>query len=164
VENLTTHGSTVPIFTVTFDLGWLKVHHGRMKKIIVTFLAITALVPFSIASAHQSGCHRWHSCPSDTGSYVCGDLGYTSGCPRVSPKVKPAVPTKKVVTPVAKKVAPVESKQNCNPNYSGCLKIGSTDYDCKGGSGNGPYYTGKVRVIGYDQYGLDRDHDGWGCE
>jgi hypothetical protein len=32
------------------------------------------------ASAHQSGCHRWHSCPSDTGSYVCGDLGYTSGC------------------------------------------------------------------------------------
>jgi hypothetical protein len=31
-------------------------------------------------SAHQSGCHRWHSCPSDSGSYVCGDLGYTSGC------------------------------------------------------------------------------------
>ncbi len=30
--------------------------------------------------AHRSGCHRWHSCPSDTGSYVCGDLGYTSGC------------------------------------------------------------------------------------
>ena len=27
-------------------------------------------------SAHRSGCHRWHSCPSDTGSYVCGDLGY----------------------------------------------------------------------------------------
>lgn len=27
------------------------------------------------ASAHPSGCHRWHSCPSDTGSYVCGGLG-----------------------------------------------------------------------------------------
>jgi hypothetical protein len=26
--------------------------------------------------AHQSGCHRWHSCPSDTGSYTCGDAGY----------------------------------------------------------------------------------------
>ncbi|MBB5364552.1 SH3 domain-containing protein [Deinococcus humi] len=33
------------------------------------------------AQAHRSGCHRWHSCPSDSGSYVCGDLGYTSGCP-----------------------------------------------------------------------------------
>src|SRR3954463_11677667 len=33
------------------------------------------------ASAHRDGCHRWHSCPSDSGSYVCGDLGYTSGCP-----------------------------------------------------------------------------------
>ncbi|MDQ4130039.1 MAG: hypothetical protein M3133_03465 [Actinomycetota bacterium] len=29
-----------------------------------------------MAEVHQSGCHRWHSCPSDTGSYVCGDLGY----------------------------------------------------------------------------------------
>lgn len=31
--------------------------------------------------AHRSGCHRWHSCPSDTGSYVCGDLGYSNYCP-----------------------------------------------------------------------------------
>jgi hypothetical protein len=34
-----------------------------------------------VADAHRSGCHRWHSCPSDTGSYVCGDLGHCSGCP-----------------------------------------------------------------------------------
>lgn len=31
--------------------------------------------------AHPAGCHRWHSCASDTGSYVCGDLGYCSQCP-----------------------------------------------------------------------------------
>jgi hypothetical protein len=45
------------------------------------------------ASAHQSGCHRWHTCPSDTGSYVCGDLGYpcqTSATP--PPSTPPAVP------------------------------------------------------------------------
>ncbi len=30
--------------------------------------------------AHRSGCHRWHSCPSDRGTYICGDLGYCSGC------------------------------------------------------------------------------------
>lgn len=52
----------------------------------------------------------------------------------------------------------------CNPNYSGCLKPDASDYDCIGGSGNGPYYTGRVRVIGYDEYGLDGDGDGWGCE
>jgi hypothetical protein len=34
-----------------------------------------------MAEAHRSGCHRWHSCPSDSGSYVCGDIGYCSGCP-----------------------------------------------------------------------------------
>jgi len=31
--------------------------------------------------AHRDGCHRWHSCPSDTGSYVCGDLGIDTYCP-----------------------------------------------------------------------------------
>jgi hypothetical protein len=31
--------------------------------------------------AHQSGCHRWHSCPSDHGTYECGDTGYCSQCP-----------------------------------------------------------------------------------
>jgi len=33
------------------------------------------------ADAHRSGCHRWHSCQSDRGTYVCGDLGYCSQCP-----------------------------------------------------------------------------------
>ncbi len=31
--------------------------------------------------AHQDGCHRWHSCPSDSGSYTCGDTGHCSECP-----------------------------------------------------------------------------------
>jgi len=31
--------------------------------------------------AHRSGCHAAHSCPSDTGSYVCGDTGHYSQCP-----------------------------------------------------------------------------------
>lgn len=52
----------------------------------------------------------------------------------------------------------------CNSNYSGCLNPNASDYDCAGGSGNGPYYTGRVQVLGYDEYDLDRDSDGWGCE
>lgn len=54
--------------------------------------------------------------------------------------------------------------ERCHPNYSGCLNPNASDYDCAGGSGNGPYYTGPVRVIGYDVFDLDRDNDGWGCE
>ena len=34
---------------------------------------------FHWSFAHRDGCHRWHTCPSDTGSYVCGDLGHGCG-------------------------------------------------------------------------------------
>jgi hypothetical protein len=40
----------------------------------------------------------------------------------------------------------------------------ASDVDCAGGSGNGPAYTGRVQVIGPDEYGLDHDGDGIGCE
>jgi resuscitation-promoting factor RpfB len=56
---------------------------------------------------------------------------------------------------------------NCTPGYSPCLREGPSDYDCYGGSGNGPAYTAPgvtYRVTGYDPYGLDADNDGWGCE
>lgn len=53
----------------------------------------------------------------------------------------------------------------CDPNYSGaCLDPYASDYDCEGGSGNGPDYTGEVTVVGVDHYGLDADGDGIGCE
>jgi hypothetical protein len=53
----------------------------------------------------------------------------------------------------------------CDPNYAGaCLDPDSPDYDCAGGSGNGPDYTGRVRVVGDDHFGLDADGDGIGCE
>jgi hypothetical protein len=54
---------------------------------------------------------------------------------------------------------------NCDPNYQGaCLDPNAVDYDCAGGSGNGPKYTGEVRVVGVDHYELDRNGDGIGCE
>jgi hypothetical protein len=57
-----------------------------------------------------------------------------------------------------------EAAEECNPNYSGCLDPYASDYDCEGGSGDGPLYTGTVEVIGYDEYGLDDDGDGIGCD
>jgi hypothetical protein len=53
---------------------------------------------------------------------------------------------------------------DCHPSYGGCLDRNASDYDCEGGRGNGPLYTGRVRVIGRDVFELDRDGDGWGCE
>jgi micrococcal nuclease len=47
--------------------------------------------------------------------------------------------------------------------YDPCIGPGP-DVDCAGGSGNGPRYSGPVRVYGSDPYGLDSDGDGHGCE
>jgi hypothetical protein len=56
--------------------------------------------------------------------------------------------------------------RHCDRNYTGrCLRPNVSDYDCAGGSGNGPYYvSGPFRVVGSDHYRLDSDHDGWACE
>jgi hypothetical protein len=57
------------------------------------------------------------------------------------------------------------SPGTCHTSYTGaCLTPGIGDYDCAGGSGDGPNYTGFVNVVGYDEFGLDRDGDGMGCE
>lgn len=58
--------------------------------------------------------------------------------------------------------ATTASTQNCQ-GYDPCLLPGY-DVDCRGGSGNGPRYSGPVRVTGSDPYDLDRDGDGFGCE
>jgi PASTA domain-containing protein len=72
-------------------------------------------------------------------------------------------------TIVIAKAAPKKSEggsSNCDPNYTGaCLNPNASDYDCAGGSGNGPLYVaGPVYVVGYDHYGLDSDGDGVACE
>lgn len=68
----------------------------------------------------------------------------------------------RAVSLVTAKPAP-QPPSNCTPGYSPCLPPAS-DYDCAGGTGDGPEYTGFVRVTGSDPYGLDSDGDGFGCE
>ncbi len=60
------------------------------SKILVLFVIFTGVLHVQPAHAHRDGCHRWHSCPSDSGSYECGDLGYYSECPN-QPSAKPVV-------------------------------------------------------------------------
>lgn len=50
----------------------------RLLAAVVPAILLVAFAPD--ASAHQSGCHAAHSCPSDTGSYVCGDTGNFTFC------------------------------------------------------------------------------------
>lgn len=92
--------------------------------------------------------------------------------PNSKPEITPAqlynennydlVPEKPILNSIEIETKP---QSECHPSYSdACLNPNASDYDCAGGSGNGPYYTGRVRVIGPDIFGLDRDRDGWGCE
>lgn len=65
---------------------------------------------------------------------------------------------------VSPPAATPSARRACDPNYSGrCLTPDAGDYDCRGGSGNGPNYTGRVQVVGVDRFGLDDDGDGVGC-
>jgi PASTA domain len=61
---------------------------------------------------------------------------------------------------------PTAPSGNCDPSYPGaCLDPTAEDYDCAGGSGNGPRYVqGPVQVRPPDPFGLDSDSDGIGCE
>lgn len=67
-----------------------------------------------------------------------------------------------VVSNLVKPLAPVAS--NCTTGYEPCLAP-APDYDCAGGSGDGPMYaTGPIYVSGSDPYDLDSEGDGVACE
>ena len=79
-------------------------------------------------------------------------------------RAKPRSVVRIVISDVQRAPDVSEESDNCTPGYSPCLPPES-DYDCRGGSGNGPgYVDGSVRVTGPDIYDLDRDGDGVGCD
>jgi cell division septation protein DedD len=86
--------------------------------------------------------------------------------PAATPTPKPtAKPTPKPTPRPTPRPKSQPKPSNCHPSYKdACLKMGIGDYDCLGGSGNGPNYIGPVRVVGPDEFDLDRDGDGYGCE
>lgn len=87
--------------------------------------------------------------------------------PETNETVEESVPVpqpKPVPVKAEEPVSTQTEKSSCHPSYSGCLNPNASDYDCAGGSGNGPYYTGPVSVFGPDVFDLDRDNDGMACE
>ena len=96
-----------------------------------------------------------------------GRLGLWAACPATRLRPTAAVATLAArPAPVARPAPSRSSTTRCHPSYQGeCLDPSSPDYDCAGGSGNGPdYVSGTVRVVGPDVYRLDADGDGLGCE
>lgn len=78
-------------------------------------------------------------------------------------RTRPASVVTVVVAHVIPKAAPTKAP-SCTSGYSPCLRP-APDYDCAGGSGDGPGYAyGPIRITGSDPYDLDRDGDGVACE
>ena len=50
-------------------------------RVLLSILTGCLILLPVLVHAHRSGCHRWHSCPSERGTYVCGDLGHCGQCP-----------------------------------------------------------------------------------
>jgi hypothetical protein len=87
--------------------------------------------------------------------------------PKSAPTTRRATATTRRAPVTTRRVPPTTARSsNCDPAYPGsCLHDGIGDYDCAGGSGNGPnYVTGPIRVRPPDPFDLDRDGDGLGCE
>ncbi len=84
--------------------------------------------------------------------------------PAATNQAAPGSEVEVVVSNLVRPVAPpAPAPANCTSGYSPCLTP-APDYDCAGGSGDGPSYTGYVRVTGSDPYDLDSDGDGVACE
>jgi endonuclease YncB( thermonuclease family) len=89
--------------------------------------------------------------------------GLWGACPGTAYDPTRGVQTRRAAAP-APKPQPIAGK--CHTSYQGaCLDPSLSDYDCAGGSGNGPgYVDGPIRVVGPDEYRLDGDGDGIACE
>lgn len=132
--------------------GWSK----HKKVVVIAVIGFFGLAGIGAAIGQNKQTEKLN-----TGS---GRVQGTQTQQQPAAALTPAQPTKPIPAPVPAPTPAPQPKNNCDPNYSGCVPIAS-DVDCAGGSGNGPaYVSGPVYVTGTDIYGLDRDGDGIGCE
>jgi micrococcal nuclease len=87
-------------------------------------------------------------------------LGMYAATPTPAPTATPKPTAKPTAKPTPKPTAKPKPASKCHPSYDPCLPI-VDDLNCPEvrAMGKAP-----VDVIGPDDYGLDRDHDGLGCE
>ena len=51
-------------------------HIGEYRDALSCHIRTSIIVFLNQVMAHRSGCHRWHSCSSDSGKYIFIDTGY----------------------------------------------------------------------------------------
>ena len=124
-------------------------------------LAVAGAAP-DAASAHQSGCHAAHSCPSDTGSYVCGDTGNFNYCGGGSTTTTPTSTsgTPSTTTPVQTVSLPPRPPSPPSPSDP------AGDKDCANfaSQAEAQAYFGLTGGPVSDPDRLDADNDGIACE
>jgi hypothetical protein len=98
----------------------------------------------TVPAPAQAPADRTSPTPPAAGSRVAAPVVQTTAAPRTA--------------------ATKSAAGGCHPNSGGCVPLAS-DVDCEGGGGNGPKFVrGPIRVVGSDDYGLDRDGNGIACE
>ncbi len=118
---------------------------------------VTTSTAVATPSAAVASSPRWPRSTSPAAQAAVGGPYATPVPATAAPR--PAAPP----PPPAPRVDP---RAGCDPSYPDvCLRDGVGDYDCEGGSGNGPNYVhGPLRVLQPDPFRLDGNHDGTGCE
>lgn len=74
-------------------------------------IGLVFILSWTGIEAHQDPCHRRHSCPSDHGTYVCGDRGRCEQCPdhQYCRAGKPRAATSPSATPTSPASTPTRS-------------------------------------------------------
>jgi PASTA domain len=123
-------------------------------KAALADLGLRARVTYRPTARYQAGTVISQS--RRTGAGVLPDSRITVVVAKAPPPPPTTAPPPPTTTPA----------RNCDPSYPDvCLDPNALDYDCAGGSGDGPsYVNGPIRVRPPDPFDLDREGDGWGCE
>ena len=120
----------------------------KLLRLLVSLFATIILAYGYDTFAHRSGCHAAHSCPSDTGTYICGDTGNCSQCTdnefcsNKKPIVKTDEPTKIETTPAS------ESKQSDSAIQTNALVTKTVDGDTLHAKIDGEADEVTVRLLG----------------
>jgi len=135
-------------------------------ELVARGYATSVRFPPDIASAYYFDQLQASASASGLGCWSGGVFGGGGETPPATASLQPPTSNPTLVPTVQVPPTPVPTVDNCHPSYVGaCLIVGIGDYDCAGGSGNGPNYVYEsVRVVGYDEFQLDGNGDGIGCE
>ena len=147
--------TTAPPTTIaTVEVPKLVGMRLTSAKAALADLGLRARVTYRSTARHQAGTVISQS--RRTGAGVLPDSRITVVVAKAPPPPPTTAPPPPTTTPA----------RNCDPSYPDvCLDPNAPDYDCAGGSGDGPrYVSGPIRVRPPDPFDLDREGDGWGCE